>query len=167
MPIWLHLVLFPRGVALLHKHHIPIDGRQILRAAHGHGVAQLRADLLDVKLHAFLGAAVDHGDEGTADEHRVGAQRQRLEDVNAAADAAATAAATGTDWTMAIGYLAAALAVGISGVGSAIAVSSTASAAIGAMVENEGTFGKSLVFVGLAEGIAIYGLLIAIVIVLL
>ena len=86
---------------------------------------------------------------------------------NAAADAAATAAATGTDWTMAIGYLAAALAVGISGVGSAIAVSSTASAAIGAMVENEGTFGKSLVFVGLAEGIAIYGLLIAIVIVLL
>ena len=86
---------------------------------------------------------------------------------NAAADAAATAAATGTDWTMAIGYLAAALAVGISGVGSAIAVSSTASAAISAMVENEGTFGKSLVFVGLAEGIAIYGLLIAIVIVLL
>ena len=86
---------------------------------------------------------------------------------HAAADAAATAAATGTDWTMAIGYLAAALAVGISGVGSAIAVSSTASAAIGAMVENEGTFGKSLVFVGLAEGIAIYGLLIAIVIVLL
>ena len=87
---------------------------------------------------------------------------------DAAADAAATAAAAaGTDWTMAIGYLAAALAVGISGVGSAIAVSSTASAAIGAMVENEGTFGKSLVFVGLAEGIAIYGLLIAIVIVLL
>ena len=81
--------------------------------------------------------------------------------------AATAAAAAGTDWTMAIGYLAAALAVGISGVGSAIAVSSTASAAIGAMVENEGTFGKSLVFVGLAEGIAIYGLLIAIVIVLL
>ena len=43
----------------------------------------------------------------------------------------------------------------------------TACAAIGAMTENEGTFGKSLVFVGLAEGIAIYGLLIAIVIVLL
>ena len=92
---------------------------------------------------------------------------QGVAPANAAADAAATAAATGTDWTMAIGYLAAALAVGISGVGSAIAVSSTASAAIGAMVENEGTFGKSLVFVGLAEGIAIYGLLIAIVIVLL
>ena len=35
------------------------------------------------------------------------------------------------------------------------------------MTENEGTFGKSMVFVGLAEGIAIYGLLIAIVIVLL
>ena len=33
---------------LFNKHHIPIDGRQILRAAHGHGVAQLRADLFDV-----------------------------------------------------------------------------------------------------------------------
>ena len=73
---------------LLHKHHIPIDGRQILRAAHGHGVAQLRADLLNVKLHAFLSAAVDHGNERPADEHRVGAQCQRLEYVHAAADAA-------------------------------------------------------------------------------
>ena len=39
-------------------------------------------------------------------------------------------------------------------------------AAIGALTENEGSFGKSIVFVGMAEGIAIYGLLIAIVILL-
>ena len=85
----------------------------------------------------------------------------------AANDAAEVAAATGsTDWTKAIGYLAAALAVGISGIASGIAVSNSACAAIGALTENEGSFGKSIVFVGMAEGIAIYGLLIAIVILL-
>ncbi|HBD86784.1 MAG TPA: ATPase [Clostridiales bacterium] len=77
-----------------------------------------------------------------------------------------TMAAGGTDWTTAVAYISAALAVGISGLASAKAVAQTACAAIGAMVENEGTFGKSLVFVGMAEGIAIYGLLIGIVIVL-
>ena len=87
--------------------------------------------------------------------------------VAAANDAAEAAAVAGsTDWTKAIGYLAAALAVGISGIASGIAVSNSACAAIGALTENEGSFGKSIVFVGMAEGIAIYGLLIAIVILL-
>ena len=82
--------------------------------------------------------------------------------VAAANDAAEAAAVAGsTDWTKAIGYLAAALAVGISGIASGIAVSNSACAAIGALTENEGSFGKSIVFVGMAEGIAIYGLLIA------
>lgn len=88
--------------------------------------------------------------------------------VAAANEAAEVAAAGGgTDWTQAFAYLGAALAVGISGIASGIAVSNSACAAIGALTENESTFGKSIVFVGLAEGIAIYGLLIAIVIVLL
>lgn len=87
--------------------------------------------------------------------------------VAAANDATEVAAVAGsTDWTKAIGYLAAALAVGISGIASGIAVSNSACAAIGALTENEGSFGKSIVFVGMAEGIAIYGLLIAIVILL-
>ena len=51
----------------------------------------------------------------------------------------------------------AALAVGLSGIASGIAVSNSASAAIGALAENDSTFGKSIVFVGLAEGMAIYG----------
>ena len=87
--------------------------------------------------------------------------------VAAANEAAEVAAAGGgTDWTQAFAYLGAALAVGISGIASGIAVSNSACAAIGALTENESTFGKSIVFVGLAEGIAIYGLLIAIVILL-
>ncbi len=82
------------------------------------------------------------------------------------AAAAAAAAGSGTDWTQAFAYMGAALAVGISGIASGIAVSNSACAAIGALTENEGTFGKSIVFVGLAEGIAIYGLLVAIIILL-
>lgn len=60
-------------------------------------------------------------------------------------------------------YIGAGLAVGLSGIGGGIAVSSSASAALGAISENDAMFGKSLIFVGLAEGVALYGLIIALV----
>lgn len=60
-----------------------------------------------------------------------------------------------------LGYIGAALAVGLSGIGGGIAVSAAASAALGAISENDKVFGKALIFVGLAEGVALYGLLIA------
>ena len=60
-----------------------------------------------------------------------------------------------------LGYIGAALAVGLSGIGGGIAVASSASAALGALSEDETIFGKSLIFVGLAEGVALYGLIIA------
>lgn len=75
-------------------------------------------------------------------------------DVTAAADSA-SGIATG------MGYIGAALAVGLSGIGGGIAVSAAASSALGAISENEKIFGKSLIFVGLAEGVALYGLLVA------
>ncbi len=58
-------------------------------------------------------------------------------------------------------FIGAALSTGLSGVGGGIAVSSAASAAIGAMSENEKIMGKTLIFVALAEGIALYGLVIS------
>ncbi len=64
-----------------------------------------------------------------------------------------------------MGFLAAALVTLGSTIGGGIAVSSAASAAIGAISENEENFGKALVFVALAEGVAIYGLLISILII--
>ena len=64
-----------------------------------------------------------------------------------------------------MGYLSAAIAVSVSGIAGGKAVSSSASAAIGALAENEGTFGKALVFVGMAEGIALYGMLVAFIII--
>lgn len=61
-------------------------------------------------------------------------------------------------------YIAAALSTGLGSIGTGIAVAASASSAIGAISENEGIFGKTIVFVGLAEGIAIYGFLISLMI---
>ena len=47
------------------------------------------------------------------------------------------------------------------GIGSGIAVASSASAALGAISEDGSLFGKSLIFVAMAEGIALYGLIIS------
>jgi len=58
-------------------------------------------------------------------------------------------------------YLAAALVTGLCTIGTGIATGQAASAALGALSENEGIMGKALIFVALAEGIAIYGLLIS------
>lgn len=64
-----------------------------------------------------------------------------------------------------LGYLAAALAVGLSCIGSGIAVAAGAPAAIGATSEDPKNFVKALIFVVLGEGIALYGLLISILII--
>lgn len=81
-----------------------------------------------------------------------------------AEEATTTSAITGT-LAQGLGFLAAALSTFGSTIGAGVAVSSAASAAIGAISENEGTFGKALIFVALAEGVAIYGLLISILII--
>ena len=61
----------------------------------------------------------------------------------AATDAAGSGLAEG------LGYLGAALVTGLSGIGSGIAV------------EDGSLFGKSMIFVAMAEGIALYGLIIS------
>lgn len=60
-----------------------------------------------------------------------------------------------------LGYLGAALVTGLSGIGSGIGVASSASAALGAISEDGSLFGKSMIFVAMAEGIALYGLIIS------
>jgi V/A-type H+-transporting ATPase subunit K len=62
------------------------------------------------------------------------------------------------------GFLAAAIATGASSIGAGIAVSSVGAAAVGVLAEKPELFGRVLVLVGLAEGIAIYGLIISIMI---
>lgn len=69
-----------------------------------------------------------------------------------------------SDSNKGIGLIAAALAIGLSAIGSGIAVAVVASSAVGAISENPSLLGKTVIFAGLAEGIAIYGLIIAIMI---
>ena len=77
------------------------------------------------------------------------------------ADATATTLDPGViQW----GFLAAALATGLSALGAGIAVASVGSAAIGALAEKPELLGRTLIMIGLAEGIAIYGLIISILI---
>jgi len=62
------------------------------------------------------------------------------------------------------GFLAAALSTGFGCLGAGIAVAYVGSAALGVIGEKPELTGRALIYVGLAEGIAIYGLIIAIMI---
>lgn len=62
------------------------------------------------------------------------------------------------------GLVAAALATGMSSLGAGIAVAKVGTAAVAALAEKPELFGRLLIFVGLAEGIAIYGLIVSILI---
>lgn len=80
----------------------------------------------------------------------------------AAADTAVAAADSGL--AAGLGYIAAGLVTGLACLGCGIAVSSSASAAIGAISEDSSLLGRALIFVALGEGIALYGILISILI---
>ncbi|MDH3532752.1 MAG: ATP synthase subunit C [Gammaproteobacteria bacterium] len=79
------------------------------------------------------------------------------------ASAAVEAAAAPAD-VVRWGLLAAAIAAGASALGAAYAVAHVGSAAVGALTEKPELLGRVLILVGLAEGIAIYGLIVAILI---
>lgn len=80
---------------------------------------------------------------------------------SASAAEAQTVAASAGGMATGMGYLAAALVTGLSCIGGGIAVASAASAALGAISEDSSILGKSLIFVGLAEGVCLYGLIIS------
>jgi len=75
---------------------------------------------------------------------------------------AADAASQGDSWAALLG---AGIAVAGSTIGAGFAVAYTGAAALAAVSEKPEMFGRSLVIVGLAEGIAIYGLVVAIILI--
>jgi V/A-type H+/Na+-transporting ATPase subunit K len=75
-----------------------------------------------------------------------------------AAAAATPAAAIDSHWI----FIGAALATGLSSLGAGFAVAKVGTAAVGALAEKPALFGRLLIFIGLAEGIAIYGLIVSI-----
>src|SRR4249920_2474075 len=61
-------------------------------------------------------------------------------------------------------FIGAALATGLSSLGAGFAVAKVGTAAVGALAEKPELFGRLLILIGLAEGIAIYGLIVSILI---
>ncbi len=82
---------------------------------------------------------------------------------SASAETTAQEASSGSG----VKYIAAALAVGLACIGGGMAVGKIGSAAMGAMSENPELSGKALPFVGLAEGICLWGMLVGVLILIL
>jgi len=78
-------------------------------------------------------------------------------------EVATSAVAAASAWK----YMAAALAVGSACLAGGMAVGRIGSAAMGAMAENPELSGKALPYVGLAEGICLWGFLVGLLILLL
>lgn len=78
----------------------------------------------------------------------------------AAEAAAADPAPSYAGWAM----IGAAVSAGLAALGAAYAVAMVGSAAVGALAEKPELVGRLLILVGLAEGIAIYGLIVAVLI---
>jgi V/A-type H+-transporting ATPase subunit K len=119
--------------------------RRLLRRPGGAGLrAVLAADAVVVAVATALTVPALGG--GPA--HAAGA-------VQAAADSDSTSAA----------LIGAAIAVSTATIAAAIAVAYTGAAALAALSERPELFGRAMVIVGLAEGIAIYGLVVAIILI--
>jgi len=82
--------------------------------------------------------------------------------VTVAHAATTTGVVAGGNWAALLG---AAISVAGSSIGAAIAVAYTGAAALAALSERPEMFGRAMVFVGLAEGIAIYGLIVAVILI--
>lgn len=85
----------------------------------------------------------------------------------AAQEAAAQAAAQAAPAGGSLKYFAAALAVSTACIGGGLAVGQVGAAAMGAMSENPELSGKAIPFAGLAEGVCLWGFLVALLIILL
>ena len=85
-----------------------------------------------------------------------------LTGTGAAAAPTAQATATQPNWAALLG---AAIAVAGSSIGAGIAVAYTGAAALAAISERPELLGRAMVIVGLAEGIAIYGLIVSVILI--
>ena len=83
---------------------------------------------------------------------------------SAVAAEAAAAGGSAAFGNASYGFLAAAISTALAALGAGFAVAKVGAAAIGAFAEKPELFGRLLILVGLAEGIAIYGLIVSILI---
>ena len=85
-------------------------------------------------------------------------------ETSASEQAEETEKAAEKDNSKGLGLIAAAAVTSISGIAGGFAVAASAPAAVAATTEDPKSFGKSLIFVALGESIALYGVVIAILI---
>ena len=100
----------------------------------------------------------------TVDENEVTASSTQIENTTTDETKNETTTQKQADNNKGFGLIAVALSTGLACVGAGIAVATVGSSAVGAISENPKLLGKTIIFVGLAEGIAIYGLIISIMI---
>lgn len=81
-----------------------------------------------------------------------------------AASAAEGAAAAADGASAGLGFLGASLATGLACLGAGIAVAVVGAAALGVVGEKPSMLGTTLIYLGLAEGIAIYGVIVSLLI---
>ena len=103
-------------------------------------------------------------DEILTEVNTVKAEQQALSESQTALQQQVNENSSSSKSSSDLGYIAAALATGLGCIGAGIAVAVVASSAVGAVSENPSLLGKTIIFAGLAEGIAIYGLIISIMI---
>lgn len=119
-------------------------------------IATFAAIAVMATVFAFTASAVGDNTAAAADD---GASTT-VSEQQAEGDSSDSAIASG------LKYLSAALAIGLAGIGGGLALAAGAPAAIAAMSENPKTFGKSIVLLALGEAVALYGLVIAFMILL-
>jgi len=130
----------------------------LVGATVGFGVYAVKKGIKQQKIQKVLGLNM-----GTFVLLMIGAAVFLLSGNQASAAAEVTAAA-GITSGEGLKFMGAALSTGLACIGAGIAVASASAAAIGAISENPKLLGKTMIFVGLSEGIAIYGLIISILI---
>ena len=123
------------------------------------GVTAIKRQINNNKAMKLLGINV-----GTFLLLMIGATVYMLSGNTAMAQDTAVAMTTGVSSGEGLRFIGAALSTGLASIGAGIAVAASGAAAIGAISEDAQLLGKTIIFVGLSEGIAIYGLIISIMI---
>lgn len=141
-----------------------IVGNRVFKKT-GSGSSALKKHFLTVVIAAFLCLMLTVG--ASAAESATEAPAETTAATVQVSDEALAAQANSVGSASGMGFIGAALAIGLSAIGAGIALAGGAPAAIGAIAENPKSFGKAMIFVVLGEAVALYGLVVAMLIVFL
>ena len=157
MSIWLSSLVVAVPLAAVFAAALRRDPRVALRLVVGSLVAAFAIGALAIATAAISGSS--GVDAGSGDRDAVA-----LVDAAAASPQADAAATDTAPVDSGAAFIGAAIAVAASAIGAGIAIADAGSAALATVSEQPDLFGRAMVVVGLAEGVAIYGLIVAVLI---